>query len=190
MLARSLAFAIAIALFAACGSNVGGTGPTGTGSATSTGAATTSGSGTTSTAASGAGGATGGATGAGGAGVGGGCAVDPTFAMVLAKPLSGCSGHEPPCHNGSAAMLHIDPLDPAGTWAALVNVKSYTAGAGKRVVPGDPKHSFLYRKLVDDLTANEGAAMPASGLAIGWKELAPDEIEMVRCWILAGAKKN
>lgn len=64
------------------------------------------------------------------------------------------------------------------------------ASLGKRVVPGDPAHSFLYRKMVNDLTPDEGAPMPKSGLASGWKELPQDEIEMLRCWILAGAKKN
>jgi hypothetical protein len=201
---RKLALVCSLALSTACGSTsaTGGTGmtgttgtggatgtsgATGTGGAASTGTSTTTGTATTSTSSSGAGGATG--TG-GGTGAGGGCATDPTFAMVLSKPLSGCAGYEPPCHNSNAAMLHINPADPAATWAALVNVTTYTTGAGKRVVPGDPAHSFLYRKLTNDLTPDEGLPMPASGLGSGWKELAPDEIEMVRCWILGGAKNN
>jgi len=157
---------------------------TGTGGAGTTSSTGTGGAGTT--ASTGAGGATTtSSTGAGGA-----CATTPTFAEVLAKPLSNCSGFEPPCHNHNAAMLNIDPTMAGPTWSHLVNVPTYTAGAGVRVVPGDPEHSFLYRKLTDQLGPNDGLPMPHSGLATGWNELPADEIEMVRCWILEGAPND
>jgi hypothetical protein len=185
MLAQSFsrgAFPVAALVLAACSSS-GGTGPAGTGGSTSgstTGSGATTGTGTGTSTTSGTG--TGGSSGAGGA-----CATQPTFTEVLAKPLSGCAGLEPPCHNFNAGSLKIDPSNDAATWAQLVGVPAYIMGAGVRVVPGDPAHSFLYRKLTNDLTPSEGSPMPKSGLANGWNELPASEIEMVRCWILAGA---
>jgi hypothetical protein len=88
------------------------------------------------------------------------------------------------------AGLKFSPTDKNGAWAAFVNVPASTVGAGKRVVPGDAAHSFLYRKLTNDLTPDEGLPMPQSGLAAPWKELPADQIEMVKCWILAGAKND
>lgn len=161
------------------------TGPTTTSSASSS-----SGGGGASSGTGGATSGTGGATSSSG-GAGGGCATTPTWTEVLAKPLSGCSGFEPPCHNAGAEGLKFTASDKNGAWAAFVNVPAMTAGAGVRVVPGDPAHSFLYRKLTNDLTPDEGQPMPqGAGLNPGWKELPQDEIEMVRCWILGGAKND
>lgn len=170
MPAKTLALPL-LALLAACGSGSGTTdsSTTGSGGSTATGSSSAT-------------------TGSGGAG--GGCAIDPKFAEVLAKPLSGCAGFEPPCHNDQSGMLHIDPADANGTWGALVKVDAAIVGAGKRVVPGDPAHSFLYRKLINDLKPDDGVPMPKSGLATGWSKLPADQIEMLRCWILAGAKNN
>jgi hypothetical protein len=118
--------------------------------------------------------------------------VIPTFAAVLAKPLSGCGGFEPPCHNVSAGSLHFKASDPDGTYAALVNVTSTIPGAGLRVAPGDAANSFLYRKLINVLTPDEGDPMPKPGGLAGatWKELPADQIELLRCWIQGGAKKD
>jgi hypothetical protein len=198
-----LATILALPLLA-CGST---SASSSSGTATSSSSTTTSSSGdttgptTTSSASSSSGG--GGATsGAGGAssstssssssgGAGGGCATTPTWTEVLAKPLSNCSGFEPPCHNSNVEGLHFTPSDKNGAWAAFVNVPAMTPGAGVRVVPGDPAHSFLYRKLTNDLTPDEGQPMPqGQGLDPGWKELPQDQIDMVRCWILAGAKND
>ena len=51
------------------------------------------------------------------------------------------------------------------------------------VVPGDPDNSLLYLKLT---TAPCGDAMPPTGSGA----LPADAIELVRQWILAGAKKD
>ncbi len=128
-----------------------------------------------------------------GQGAGGDCATTPTFKEVLAHPLSGCSGYEPPCHNASAGELHIDPMDAKSTWKQLVGVKAWNKGGGVRVVPGDPADSFLYKKLTDDLGAKQGDPMPKAGGLMtggGWTELPKDDIEMVRCWIQGGAKDD
>jgi hypothetical protein len=129
-----------------------------------------------------------------GQGAGGDCTTIPTFKEVLKKPLSGCSGFEPPCHNASAGELHIDPMDPKGTWKQFVGVKAWNTGGGVRVVPGDPADSFLYKKLTNDIGPKQGVPMPKSaGLVTGgggWNELPKDEIDMVRCWIQGGAKDD
>jgi hypothetical protein len=178
MSTRTILLFLGAALLLACGSNGSSNGAGGHGNGGATGSGGTVGSGGTT--------GTGGTTGAGGA-----CAIDPKFSEVLAKPLSSCSGHEPPCHNFSAGNLNIDPADATASWDALVNVAaSISPSAGMRVVPGDPAHSFLYRKLINDLTPDEGAPMPKSGLATGWNELPADQIEMVRCWIQQGAKND
>jgi hypothetical protein len=193
MLLRARAGLVAslLGLLGACGK------ATSTSTSTVTGTTGTGGSTTSSSGMGGAGGAVttgsgGNATSSGGADAG--CATSPTFAEVLAKPLTGCNGLEPPCHNSGAGGLSITPGDAGGTWAQLVNVPAMIPGAGFRVVPGDAAHSFLYRKLINDLQPNETPAMPEhSGIPImagDWKELPPDEIEMVRCWIEGGAKND
>src|SRR5262249_14323159 len=112
----------------------------------------------------------------------------------LAGPLSNCAGFEPPCHNGNAANLTINTQMKAATWAQLVNVPTYTPGAGIRVVPGDAAKSFLYRKLTDKLSPTEGSPMPMPPAIhvfdAGWMELPASDIEMVRCWIENGAKDD
>jgi hypothetical protein len=176
---RTLAPAVSVGLVVACGGS-GGTGHGGAGTTANTSSAggATTGSGTT------AGGTT-------STGAGGGCTTHPTFTEVLAGPLSGCAGFEPPCHNANAGNLNINPQMKAATWAQLVNVPTYTSGAGIRVVPGNAAKSFLYRKLTGDLSPTEGSPMPKppaiSLFDAGWMELPAADIEMVRCWIQSGA---
>jgi hypothetical protein len=209
MHARLLLPALGLAVLAACGSSTGNTGTgtsttTGNGgsggsgaggsgtttSTTSSSSSTTSTSTTSSSTTASSSSSTTGSSSSGGADCTG---IDATFTAVLAKPLSGCAGFEPPCHNSGAGGLHIDPTKPTMTYNALVNVMATAMGAGVRVVPGDPAHSFLYRKLIDDLPgANDGSPMPEPGQLAGsmWMELPQDEIDTVRCWIQAGALKN
>ncbi len=205
--------------FVACGSKLAtsgsGTGPAGgTGASGGNGGTVAASSGTGTTASAGTSGATtaqsSGSAGAGGAtttttastggattttsGAGGSCATTPKFTEVLSMPLSGCSGLEPPCHNAGAGGMTINTSNAKATWKQLVNVPATIAGAGDRVVPGDPAHSFLYRKLTNDLTPSETPPMPEQGGIIlndaGWQELPAADIEMVRCWILGGALNN
>jgi hypothetical protein len=210
---RLLLAAVFVAVVAACSSKStsSGTGGSGTGATTGTATTGTTGTGTTS--------ATSGTGGLGGAGTtstttssgttstsstttstgstsaGGSCATTPTFAEVLATPLSSCAGLEPPCHNAGAGNMTIDPTKRTATWKQLVNVPVAMQGvSGDRVVPGDPGNSFLYRKLTNALSPIEQPPMPeppAIGFAdAGWVELPPSDIEMVRCWILGGALNN
>ncbi|MBL4625953.1 MAG: hypothetical protein JKY42_12555, partial [Flavobacteriales bacterium] len=103
------------------------------------------------------------------------------------------------CHaNGSAPSL----LDLEGFGASaqqdvynnLVNAiptNSFAAGKGyKRVYPGDPYRSSLFRKIcgsLDDfvqLDSNEGGSMPATGT------LDDKQKELIRQWILFGAPET
>jgi hypothetical protein len=212
----SVISAVACAALAACGSKLAGT-TTGTGgaggaAAASTGTATATGTGATTTSQTSGTTGTGAVGGAGGTtttgtttattgsstttttGAGGSCTISPKFTEVLSKPLSSCAGFEPPCHNAGAGGLTITPTNANATYAQLVNVPAMMAGAGVRVVPGDPASSFVYRKLTNDLSPSELPPMPEPPGNIlndaGWQELPAADIEIMRCWIQEGAKNN
>ena len=60
--------------------------------------------------------------------------------------------------------------------------KGGTTGGTKIVIPGDPEGSVIIQKL--EGTYGYGARMPRSGPPY----LRPEEIDLVKSWILAGAK--
>jgi hypothetical protein len=60
--------------------------------------------------------------------------------------------------------------------------KGGTTGGTKIVIPGDPESSVIIQKL--EGTYGYGARMPRSGPPY----LSPEEIALVKSWILAGAK--
>jgi len=106
------------------------------------------------------------------------------------------------CHGGSTPAAGLD-LQGAGTTelsraqnmaSRLVNinpVNTYALSAGqKRVYPGRPDRSFLFKKInagleptIPALVAQEGTVMPGNG-----GMLTDAEKELVRQWILYGAK--
>jgi len=89
------------------------------------------------------------------------------------------------CHSSLRAVGGL-VLDDLNAYANLVDVLAenpQARAAGKlRVVPGRPEQSFLYQKLTGNLGPEEGDQMPQTGIP-----LAPEQIEMVRQWILRGA---
>lgn len=106
------------------------------------------------------------------------------------------------CHGGAAPAAGLDlqgtgatELGKAQNMASrLVNinpVNAYSLSAGqKRVYPGRPDRSFLFKKInagleptIPALVAQEGAVMPGNGSL-----LTDAEKEVVRQWILYGAK--
>jgi hypothetical protein len=104
-------------------------------------------------------------------------------------PLAGCGGSEPPCHSLGVGGLTIRSGDLDATYASLVGAAAKTPGAGVRVLPGDPDHSFLMRKLRGTQSPDEGAPMPKPhGIRNEWQQLPADELELVRCWIAGGAQ--
>lgn len=97
------------------------------------------------------------------------------------------------CHNSTdmAGLMDLSGT-PAQVYANLVNVaptNPHSYGLGdKRVDPGYPHRSFLFKKLNQGLDPHlvlqpqEGLAMPQ-----GMASLPPEQIELVRQWILKGA---
>lgn len=87
------------------------------------------------------------------------------------------------CH-GAALAGGLD-LRRGGSWANLVDIPA----VGKSevlVVPGDKDRSYLFAKLLAKLEpgvlAVNGAPMP-----VGPTALSPEELELVRLWIVGGA---
>lgn len=89
------------------------------------------------------------------------------------------------CHNSSDRAGAL-VLEAGQSYANLVNVApdnpAAQAQGWKRVVAGDPATSFLLTKLT--LT---GAGALGSPMPLSRPPLSPDQIELVRSWILAGA---
>ena len=140
--------------------------------------------------------AIGGATGAGGmtdaAGAAGGATGAPTFQAVFSEILSnsaagncmfgGCHGGPPDsAANGNLRMVRTDP---AGTYAALVNVATTsTACMGMiRVTPGNAGASLLSLKLRSNPPC--GVQMPIPPLGA---PLSEAQIVQVETWINNGA---
>ncbi len=88
------------------------------------------------------------------------------------------------CHNSTSQAGGMD-LSPGVSYGSLVNVVPDNPVAAARdllrVTPFEPDQSFLIIKLTDP-APGEGSLMP-----LGMDPLAPDQIEMIRAWILDGA---
>ena len=111
---------------------------------------------------------------------------DPAlFAAVQANVFRGCGGvGARTCHESEPFQGGLD-LSTAGAWDALVEVEAAN-GAGVLVVPGNAKASFLWRKLTNELDADEGDPMPP---ATPFVPLKTDQLDAVKAWIEAGAPR-
>jgi hypothetical protein len=113
-----------------------------------------------------------------------------SFAQDIAPIIANkCS----PCHTTQAAAGLNFTYANLVTNALVTNVATkaciFLLAPAKRVVPGDPDHSLLYVKLVDDeeqLTGTHmcGDAMPQ---AISGKSLMTAELDTIEHWIRGGA---
>lgn len=118
-----------------------------------------------------------------------------TFAAIQAVVFerNGCT--QQACH-GSGASGGLN-LSADVAYENLVNVQS-PVGDQKRVQPGSPKDSFLYRKLAASTLGSDEAKLLSVGLAddegAAMPSLLPpiskDELEALRRWIQYGAKKD
>ena len=92
------------------------------------------------------------------------------------------------CHNSSDQAGNL-VLDAGRSYANLAGVRCFNQAVQNagllRVVPGDPDHSFLLIKLTLTGAGAEGSPMPLNQAA-----LAPEDIDAVRNWILAGAPNS
>ena len=87
-----------------------------------------------------------------------------------------CSGCHPP--NGGLN------LGAGSAWSSTVNVNSSEQSSLKRIKPGDPDNSYLYRKV------NGGPSITGSRMPQGGPFLSAAQIQLLRDWILAGAPNN
>lgn len=117
--------------------------------------------------------------------------------------------NDAPCHGsprGSGADLYLSEpapavVDPGAMLARLVGVPSKTAPALHLVEPGDPARSFLVAKVegcqenfgfscTRQARASAGSGPCGDTMPQGQRPLCNRERELLRLWILAGAKDN
>ena len=104
-----------------------------------------------------------------------------TYAEVYKKVISNtcANGY---CHGGEAGGWSVK--DEGATYAQLVGPSSSQCAGLKRVEPGQPEKSALYLKLKGDFApVCMGKKMPSGD------ELNAGDLELVRSWIAAGAKR-
>lgn len=111
---------------------------------------------------------------------------ESTFAaieeMVFAR--HGCTAEA--CH-GAASSGGLD-LRSGAAYGGLVDVASSNSDL-KRIDPGAPGSSFLFRKL-QAATDPGSVAVGGSPMPVGAAPLSADELEAVRVWIAAGAPET
>jgi hypothetical protein len=104
-----------------------------------------------------------------------GPAPNTDFQEIQATIFTICTN----CHIGAGAPQGLR-LDPANSYALLVNVASNEVPGLLRVNPGDPDASYLVQKI-------QGNAAVGGRMPLGGQPLPQDRIDLVRRWIAAGA---
>lgn len=115
---------------------------------------------------------------------GGLCLTCPSDVSIDAPPLvrvkdeidQTCSSPDG-CHGGGAGGMGLSPNDPFG---AMINVASSEIPSLKRVLPGDPEHSYVYLKVA----CEGGIVDKCMPLSSGFD---PRVEQMFHDWIEAGA---
>lgn len=103
----------------------------------------------------------------------------PTYASIQRSIFGAiCTA----CHVGSAAPLGL-ALDASSAYDRLVNAQSVQRSALKRVLPGKPDSSYLVWK-IEGRSGIGGGRMP-----LGQPPLSAVQIQAIRDWIAAGAKR-
>lgn len=136
----------------------------------------------------GGGGAPGGEGGAAGQGVQGGGNGGSAFTPVQTIFDNHCVFCHDPAHPlaGDNPTFVEMPLVSGQSYDALVGVAARETCGATRVVPGDPEHSYLYRKIADDNPC-DGDRMPRAGATLP-QPLSADQITTIHDWIAAGAR--
>jgi hypothetical protein len=107
---------------------------------------------------------------------------------VQTQVLNGCSSTwSGGCHTAAPFGANLD-LTSGMAYDYLVHAPSNSSPGNWRVEPGDLDHSFLWRKLNDNLASDgsEGVAMPR-GWGDTWARLTDAQLATIRCWITSGA---
>jgi hypothetical protein len=129
-----------------------------------------------------------GSAGHGASGGAGGSGGGSAFAAVQAIFDDHCVWCHDPAHPfaGDNPTFIEMPLVAGQSYDALVGIAAHETCGGIRVVPGDPEHSYLYRKITDDNPC-DGYRMPRAG-AILPQPLAAEQIATIHDWIAGGAR--
>ena len=106
-------------------------------------------------------------------------APPPTFDRIDSKILRPSCGFSA-CHGAGGAPFITG--NKASDYANLVNAASNAKNGAVLVIPGDPENSYLMHKL-------EGAADIEGGRMPPTSALTPKQIQEIRDWIAAGAKR-
>jgi peptidoglycan hydrolase-like protein with peptidoglycan-binding domain len=115
-----------------------------------------------------------------------------TFTQIHQILQTNCSGVS--CHQAGGNPSFDVTLSDAAFYAQLVNVaplNPYAANKfNKLVVPGDVQRSFLLRKLAHGISSGVALTYPNEGedMPKGLPQLTAMQIELVRQWILFGAR--
>jgi mono/diheme cytochrome c family protein len=111
--------------------------------------------------------------------------VKPTLTSIQ-EQIFNVSCASPSCHGSGAGGLE---LTTGNSFNQLVNVRSQNDGAHNpkfyRVQPNSPDSSFLYIKITNPNTSNQGTLMPRIG-----GKLSQDKLDAIRTWIANGAQNN
>jgi hypothetical protein len=108
--------------------------------------------------------------------------AEPTLAAVQANIFNqSCALGG--CHVGPQAPMDLD-LSERNSYAHIVRVRSMQRPDLYRVEPGLPDRSYLVMK-VEGAEGIVGARMP-----LGIPPLTPDQVQLLRQWIVEGAQDN
>lgn len=108
-----------------------------------------------------------------------------TWEALQQTVLAGHGCTQAVCHGSAPGQGNLD-LRPDAAHASLVDVASSVLPSQKRVEPGDPEQSLLWRKLAArtlGLGGVPGGSMPSGDTA----PLSEDELRAVELWIRNGA---
>lgn len=102
------------------------------------------------------------------------------------------------CHKPEESCCNfLDFTTRSTSWLSLQGAGQGACAGSPRVVAGDPEQSLLYQKVARPHGQVCGARMPAQlhfpedfESCTGKQCLAPDEIELIRQWILQGARNS
>lgn len=113
----------------------------------------------------------------------GGPPIDPTatFTRVQTEVFTAtCTAIG--CHDRLGQQSQL-VLTADRSYAAIVNVPSVELPSVRRVAPGDPANSYLYRKIT-------GAGITGDRMPQGGPPLSDAQIALVRDWIRRGAPND
>jgi hypothetical protein len=107
---------------------------------------------------------------------------------VQTRVFDGCASFNSGCHSSAPPFGANLNLTRGMAYGYLVHAPSNSSPGNWRVEPDDLDHSFLWRKLTNDIAQDgtEGVPMPRDAND-HWASLPQAQLDAVRCWITSGA---